>query len=345
LNGSAPYIADNTRSYENTVLETINKDKSLWHYLALGKIPQLSEVRGKIVLIRDWGSPGIIGLDWSSAKLFSIQDKYEISTTENVWDWMFHGEDVVTGDYGEKWDATKGKLDEARKNGDDNKFYVSHASGYWLNPLPQITDVAERLNPKVREYFRSGANSRAKWHCIVPMDFPDERTIRTIIMQNLLSRDGAGLPGYACKIYNIAQKEYMYAADHDTFDSSRRQIFTWRPGNYVYQGRWRIIPIGDGTTCYIWNEYQQEFLYASDYATYDDDRRRVFTWRDMDSVKQAVWKLEDAGSKGIRIYNTYQSEYLYAADYGCYDSDRRRVFTWQTKNQTVKQGYWKIERL
>ena len=48
------------------------------------------------------------------------------------------------------------------------------------------------------------------------------------------------------ELYNLEQKEYMYAADYAPFDDDRRRIFTWRrkeangEGVRVSQGTWRL---------------------------------------------------------------------------------------------------------
>lgn len=92
----------------------------------------------------------------------------------------------------------------------------------------------------------------------------------------------------------------------------------------------------------IYNLAQREYLYAADYKPFDNDRRRVFTWRPGVPVSQGNWRIDDKGAQGKFIYNLKQGEYLYAADYKPFDNDRRRVFTWRPGNP-VSQGYWRIE--
>ncbi len=41
----------------------------------------------------------------------------------------------------------------------------------------------------------------------------------------------------------------------------------------------------------LWNTKQQEYMYAADYAPFDGDRRRVFTWRRRTRINQGQWKL------------------------------------------------------
>ena len=41
-------------------------------------------------------------------------------------------------------------------------------------------------------------------------------------------------------LYNTKQSEYLYAADYAPYDNDRRRVFTWRPGDRINQGRWRL---------------------------------------------------------------------------------------------------------
>ncbi len=44
----------------------------------------------------------------------------------------------------------------------------------------------------------------------------------------------------------------------------------------------------------LFNTKQKEYLYAADYAPYDKDRRRVFTWRKGNRINQGHWQLRFA---------------------------------------------------
>jgi hypothetical protein len=45
----------------------------------------------------------------------------------------------------------------------------------------------------------------------------------------------------------------------------------------------------------LYNVKQDEYAYAADYAPYDDDRRRVFTWRPKGRINQGRWRLDYPG--------------------------------------------------
>lgn len=45
----------------------------------------------------------------------------------------------------------------------------------------------------------------------------------------------------------------------------------------------------------LYNVKQDEFMYAADYAPFDDDRRRVFTWRRKGRINQGRWRLTYPG--------------------------------------------------
>lgn len=152
--------------------------------------------------------------------------------------------------------------------------------------------------------------------------------------------DVSAATGKDVQIFNIHQGEYLYAASYQPFDRDRRRVFTWRPGQPVSQGVWRLEPHGHDTFR-IFNTKHGEYLYAASYSPFDRDRRRVFTWQPGTPVSQGTWKLIDMGQKGFRIYNVEQQEYLYAGDYKPFDKQRRRVFTWRS-GAPVSQGYWKV---
>lgn len=331
--------SNNTRSYEDTVRWYINQNDSNRWYIG-EQIPALKDVRGKIVLIRRFqlssGRP--LGFDWNS-NLFDIQDDYEVP-----------GKYITGGgwipDIDWKWNKVEALLNQAKSQPISGKFFISFASGYWIDPnapIPNAKSIADSINPKVLTYFKYLPLDQNNWACIIPMDFPEQTTIDLIILQ-CLNRFGKQA-GTRCNIFNTYHKEYLYASSYEPFDKDRRQVFTWRPGEPVDQGIWRLIPVSGVNNLYnIFNEFHKEYLYAAEYAPFDKDRRRVFTWRPGDVVSdQFNWRLESV-SGNYYILNTYFNEYMYAAEYEPFDKDRRRVFTWRPGG-IVNQGEWKIEVL
>ncbi|WP_353286446.1 ankyrin repeat domain-containing protein [Wolbachia endosymbiont (group A) of Crataerina pallida] len=94
----------------------------------------------------------------------------------------------------------------------------------------------------------------------------------------------------------------------------------------------------------IKNIYQNEYLYAAnDYFSYDNDRRRVFTWIPKDEKNDKFrWEIELDGDD-YSIMNVKFNEYLYGAvDHFNYDNERRKVFTWIPWSR-IGRDTWKIE--
>ncbi|WP_425383714.1 ankyrin repeat domain-containing protein [Wolbachia endosymbiont (group A) of Microdon myrmicae] len=94
----------------------------------------------------------------------------------------------------------------------------------------------------------------------------------------------------------------------------------------------------------IKNVYQGEYLYAAnDYFSYDNDRRRVFTWIPKDEKNDKFrWEIELDGDD-YSIMNVKFNEYLYGAvDHFNYDNERRKVFTWIPWSR-IGRDTWKIE--
>ena len=92
----------------------------------------------------------------------------------------------------------------------------------------------------------------------------------------------------------------------------------------------------------IFSLAHNEYLYAADTQSFDDDRRHVFTWRRGDFVNGATWRMEPASQGRVRFFNTRHLEYLYAANFSPLDEDRRRVFTWR-RGRPVNNDDWLIE--
>ena len=65
------------------------------------------------------------------------------------------------------------------------------------------------------------------------------------------------------------------------------QLIMHHTGYPVSQGDWEI---SNGN---IRNHYQNEYMYAGDYAPYDEYRRRVFTWRPGNQIRQGYWGVKE----------------------------------------------------
>uniref|UniRef100_A0A336M0J7 CSON014790 protein n=1 Tax=Culicoides sonorensis TaxID=179676 RepID=A0A336M0J7_CULSO len=160
--------------------------------------------------------------------------------------------------------------------------------------------------------------------------------------------------GRNCTIRNRRFPEYFYPADGFDYDSSRRRVFTWIPGDHDFQCLWDIERFGADSKYKIKSVKYEEYLYAAaDDLKHDNDRRRVFTWKPKTSCEcQCYWEIEfvgndQSGKKYFTIKNTDFGEYFYAVDGLNYDDDRRHVFTWKfDPDHDVTndyQSHWEIE--
>ncbi|MCJ7454469.1 MAG: ankyrin repeat domain-containing protein [Wolbachia endosymbiont of Homalodisca vitripennis] len=147
-------------------------------------------------------------------------------------------------------------------------------------------------------------------------------------------------PSKVC-IKNVNFGEYLYPTDTKVTDD-RRVVAT----DSISRATWKI-EFKDGKFYIISNE--GEYLYAADYAQYDDERRSVFTWVGGDQVKNDEWNIIPKGDI-CDLVNVGQREYLYSpVDYfkGKYSGGEmfpglRPVFTWIGGSQ-VTNSEWKFE--
>jgi hypothetical protein len=93
------------------------------------------------------------------------------------------------------------------------------------------------------------------------------------------------------RIKNIYHGEYLYASGH-TYDSDRREVYTWTPGSSVREGDWVLEPEDDSASYFLIKNthYSNEYLYAAG-IKHDGDRRRVFTWRKGGPVINGRWEI------------------------------------------------------
>ncbi|WKN31416.1 phosphatidylinositol-specific phospholipase C [Porifericola rhodea] len=167
---------NNTRSFEQTFDSYVQQNPSKW-YLGAG-IPDLGQVRGKIVLLRRFSASllpkGIAATAWSDNTTFEInnaqaqlkvQDQYQVP------------------DNNSKWNAIENLLVEASTSASQSRLFLNYTSGYkpgWFG-IPDIDAVSDNINPRVRNYFNSQPSGR---YGVVIMDFADNTLTEPIIDTN-----------------------------------------------------------------------------------------------------------------------------------------------------------------
>lgn len=167
---------ENTRSsFEDTfdwyLEQDNNKDFFFYSGSNLGDtIPQLKDVRKKIVLLRRFPATrlpkGIDVTAWEDNKTFpisvpngtlKIQDEYNLTS-------------LFPNDIDRKWNSIKNLLDEARNNSSKDNWFINFSSGSG-GAFPR--DVAARINHQVSDYVDDKSLTQVRLGTIVT-DFPDD---------------------------------------------------------------------------------------------------------------------------------------------------------------------------
>ena len=129
----------NTRTFTQTFASYQTQKPKLWHLKTT--LPQLSEVRGKAILVRRFKSPKPLGIDatnWRSkdlhvSPLLLIQDKFKIKDLADKWQAI-----------NKLWNATPRHK---------KRLALNFTSGYQPNKIgiPNITTVSNFINPRLKE--------------------------------------------------------------------------------------------------------------------------------------------------------------------------------------------------
>jgi 1-phosphatidylinositol phosphodiesterase len=153
---------NNTRSFEQTFDSYTALQPSKWY---LGDaVPNLGQVRGKIVLLRRFGAgstpKGIEATNWADNTTFSINNA---NSTLRVQD------QYVVPDNNGKWTSVTNLAAEAQ-SGSLSTLYINYTSGYksLIFGIPSITTVSNNINPRINTYFTTNTHGR---YGIIPMDF------------------------------------------------------------------------------------------------------------------------------------------------------------------------------
>ncbi|MFC7450136.1 phosphatidylinositol-specific phospholipase C [Rhodococcus daqingensis] len=176
--------AENTRSYEDTLNWYINDNPAtrdrlrqhLWRPPTGydGRIPSLGEVRGKIVVLADFGATTPFGPRWAGPAM-DIQDDFELSGL---------------GDVARKWDLVRAQFEQARSGGPQT-LYVNHLSATG-NPAALVTGTVPvtvargapgvvGILPRAQAYLEAGGTGRLG---VVMADFPTADLVIEIIARN-----------------------------------------------------------------------------------------------------------------------------------------------------------------
>jgi 1-phosphatidylinositol phosphodiesterase len=139
-------------------------------------IPTLGELRGKILILQNFGpEPAEYGIKWESP-ILAIEDLYDIPD-------LYYGLD-------EKWEAIEEALvaagNETKEEDGDGKLYISHLSAS-VGVLPIEAAAGTRngsvvgLNDRTGEWLREGNGGGTG---VVIIDFPGKDLIQAILKRN-----------------------------------------------------------------------------------------------------------------------------------------------------------------
>ena len=160
-----------TRSFPDTLHSYIKKEPLSWHLKE--DIPNLAEVRGKLVLLRRFPSPeplGIPATDWGHtgshvAKTIFVQDQFVLPDSKT------------------KWKTIERAFEKSQKNSKFNRLHLHYTSGYTQNifGIPNITAISKPINERLKSYLKTAPKSR--YGCIV-LDFITPELSRAIYQLN-----------------------------------------------------------------------------------------------------------------------------------------------------------------
>jgi 1-phosphatidylinositol phosphodiesterase len=173
--------ANNTRSFEDTFDDYLQHATGKWYLGAT--VPPISQVRGKIVLLRRFEAShipkGIDASEWAHNATFTINNG---PTRLRVQDQF-----VVPHNYA-KWHNSTALLTEASALNTE-ALYINFTSGYKpvLFHIPNIKRVAHAMSSHITRYFRANPQGRFG---IIAMDFADATKASLIITTNYPSKSG-----------------------------------------------------------------------------------------------------------------------------------------------------------
>lgn len=174
--------SNNTRSFEETFDDYVSRYPGKWY---LGdKIPNLGQVRGKIVLVRRFKAAivpkGIDAENWQDNCTFEINNASSLKIQDNY----------KVSDSNDKWNNFNKILDESKSMTHPDRLYINYTSGYksLFFGIPSITQVSDDINPGVYQFFNQ---NNSNFRCgIIAMDF-----INSDICSLIINTNFPNLPG------------------------------------------------------------------------------------------------------------------------------------------------------
>jgi len=158
-------------AFDAMVAAKINENASAWYTGTT--IPTLGSVRGKIVLMRRYGTSGSFGINASSG--WTDNTTFTLNTgafTLSVQDYYRN----VSADG--KWIAVTAMFQKMKYQA--NTLYLNFTSGYVSGTIPNINTIKDGVNPKLIEYL----NTAPDFVGVVVVDFVTPEIAKLIIDVN-----------------------------------------------------------------------------------------------------------------------------------------------------------------
>ncbi len=162
--------ANTPTPFDEMMQRYIDQNPDFWY---LGNdIPTLSEARGKIVLMRRYGTSKTHGFNASSG--------WADNTTFRIYNgaWQLWGQDYYqNSDADAKWEAVSSFYKQMRLQ--SNRYYLNFTSGNIMVNIPAVSNV---INPKLIDYLKTNPGFVG----ITAVDFVTEEIAALIYGQNFV---------------------------------------------------------------------------------------------------------------------------------------------------------------
>ncbi|MFF1785886.1 phosphatidylinositol-specific phospholipase C domain-containing protein [Kitasatospora sp. NPDC058243] len=190
-------------------------------------VPNLGEVRGKVVLERFRSVGDFSGKYGLTGGSYFIQDDYTVPS-------------VLDGDIIEKVEKVRGQLDAADKDTDPKHIYLNYTSGSSALAYPKA--VADRVNAKVLSPLGATRNRTGE----VLMDYPGYGMINTIIAANRPWKDPAQKTVFEDDFNGPAgagpdSKNWGYETGGNGWGNKERQYYTDSTDNARLDGDGNLV--------------------------------------------------------------------------------------------------------
>jgi 1-phosphatidylinositol phosphodiesterase len=331
--GDNPPIADMVKT-------TINRNPSHWH---TGQtIPDLKDVRKKIVLVRRYASDTKIGINikqWSNSFKnedgvdFIIQDEYK---------------SYVLGQLDKKFlKHVEPCLQKAEADAGNNTLFLNFASGtggvYPQTVANGYLSQFKGTNGMLFDYMSRNVNN--KHYGIIPMDYPETPYSRALISQlisrhNFVVHPSAGLANNA--VYELRPRfaggNCLDVNGGRTVDNTEVIIHKAKNGN---NQRWKLEDAGDGYYFLHPQNAPGKVLEVKGFASANSSSTVIFTKKTADQDNQK-WRIEPLGDNYFSLKPKF-ALHMALEVFGANAADGQKATIYQANGSFAQQ--WRFQKM